>query len=90
MEALNEPTLSEVFAALQALGDAVTADDKSAYRKALKQAETAELTKHQIADAHQYRATRRLLNTTLAPVSFNWHGEHDGAAAFEHCHPLTY
>jgi hypothetical protein len=74
MNATDNP-LGVTMAALQALGDAVSANDIEAYRAALSQAHKVGLTQAQIEDAWSWRAIRRIRTASLPPVSFDKDGE---------------
>ncbi|GAA4201659.1 hypothetical protein [Actinocatenispora rupis] len=57
--ALRGNPLAAVMRALQAIGDAVTHDDRHAYAAAVAHGEAIGLTDEQITDAYHYRARIR-------------------------------
>lgn len=67
-------SLGEVMRVLQQLGDAVTLDDAHKYRVALVRARGLEVSQEQINDAWSYRASKRLRENLLPPVSFDVEG----------------
>jgi hypothetical protein len=69
------PTLTETMDALQALGDAVTADNRDAYLTALARARKIGLTQEQINDAWEHRAVQRLRGDSGRS---HVHFDHDG------------
>ena len=66
-------TLVDLMNALDALGSAVSRDDRAAYLVALQTAAAAEASPEQIKDAHAWRGLQRMW-AGLTPTSFDWEG----------------
>lgn len=67
-------TLADIMNALQMIGEAVTTDNRDLYTAWVKHARKIGVTDHQIRDSYAYRARKRLAETSLPPLSFDWDG----------------